>query len=88
MASEPKPKPRTASAIVTVTLEIEAGSSWGKDCTVQQVHDQASRETMQKLSLILHLLRKGVKDEQGMTRRMVARVVEKPKVKAVIVEDR
>lgn len=31
----------TARARVTVTLEIEVPDSWGTDCTVKQVHDQA-----------------------------------------------
>jgi hypothetical protein len=42
-----------AIARVQITLEIDAGSSWGPDCTVSQVHSQASRESVQRLKNIL-----------------------------------
>lgn len=38
-----------ASATVTVTIEVEHGSSYGPGTTVDQIHDQARRETLQHL---------------------------------------
>lgn len=34
----------TATARVRLTIEIDAGSTWGDDCTARQVYDQASQE--------------------------------------------
>ena len=36
----------SATARVTLTLEVSVGSSWGEDCTVKQVHDQAAEEAL------------------------------------------
>lgn len=39
----------SATAKVQITIEVDAGSSWGPDCTVSQVHNQAGREAVQRL---------------------------------------
>lgn len=62
----------SATAKVQVTLEIDAGSSWGKDCTVAQVMDQASRESLQRLTATLQAAKTRV------------RIVGEPKVIAVL----
>lgn len=33
-----------ATARVRLTIEIDAGSTWGDDCTARQIYDQASKE--------------------------------------------
>jgi hypothetical protein len=38
-----------ATARVQVTIEIERGT-WGDDCTVAQVHDQAGREAIEEVN--------------------------------------
>jgi len=35
---------------VTLTVEVAVGSSWGKDCTIEQVYDQAAREAIGRLN--------------------------------------
>jgi hypothetical protein len=41
-----------ARAKVTLTVEIEVGSTWGDDCSLSQVYDQAARETIQAVKNI------------------------------------
>jgi len=62
----------TATAIVTLTIEVEAKSAWGRDCSVAQIEDQASRETVAALHT-------AVKNS-----RLVVRIDDAPVVKAVI----
>lgn len=50
-----------ATAKVQVTLEIDAGSSWGPECTVSQVRDQAGRESLQRLTAVLAAAKTRVK---------------------------
>ena len=40
-------------AIVTVTLEIDASSTWGTGCAVDQIHRQAGQETLAALCNLL-----------------------------------
>ncbi len=62
----------SATAKVQITLEVDAGSSWGPDCTVAQVCDQAGRESLWRLTDIL---------TQGKTR---VRIIGEPRVIAVL----
>lgn len=39
----------SATALVRVTIEVDAGSSWGPDCTVGQIRDQAGREAVARI---------------------------------------
>lgn len=39
----------SATARVQVTIEIDAGSSWGPDCTVAQIQQQAGEEATRRL---------------------------------------
>lgn len=43
----------TATARVQITIEIDAGSSWGPDCTVAQVRKQAGDESVARIMNIL-----------------------------------
>lgn len=43
----------TCTARVQVTVEIDAGSTWGEDCPMKQVYDQAGRESVMRLRNIL-----------------------------------
>jgi hypothetical protein len=61
-----------ATARVQVTVEVDAGSSWGGDCTVEQIHKQAGE---QAISLIHRHLNK----ERGF------QIVGQPHVLAVLV---
>lgn len=45
--SEPR---RTAAASVVITLEIEAGDSWGPECTYGQIIKQAQESALAKLN--------------------------------------
>lgn len=42
-----------ATATATVTLEISSASGWGPDCTIQQVHDQATSGAIGVLDRLL-----------------------------------
>jgi hypothetical protein len=37
---------RTAHARVQVTLDFEVDGTWGPDCTVKQIHTQATEEAL------------------------------------------
>lgn len=39
-------KIRTTSARVTLTLDIAVRSTWGADCSMEQVHRQATEEAV------------------------------------------
>jgi len=41
--------PDHASAVVELTVEVHMAAAWGKDCTVEQVVSQATREATEKL---------------------------------------
>jgi hypothetical protein len=41
--AKPHVRPVGATAVVTITVQISDLGSWGPDCSVQQVHDQATR---------------------------------------------
>ena len=43
----------SATAKIQMTVEMPAGSSWGKHCTLDQINDQAGRETITKLKALL-----------------------------------
>jgi hypothetical protein len=43
----------SATARVQITIELPAGSTWGNDCTVDQIYKQAGEETVQALRNIL-----------------------------------
>lgn len=43
----------SATARVQVTIEVDAGSSWGPDCTVAQVRDQAGAEAVARIVNII-----------------------------------
>jgi hypothetical protein len=62
----------SASARVQITVEVDAGSSWGPDCTVAQVRDQAGTEAVRR---IINTLAQG---------KMLATVIGAPKVLAVM----
>jgi hypothetical protein len=34
---------------VRVVLELDAGSTWGGDCTIEQIERQAARETLERI---------------------------------------
>lgn len=36
----------TAKATVTLTVEVQIGSTWGDDCKLSQVYDQAKTEAI------------------------------------------
>lgn len=42
-----------ASAVVTLTIEIDHGSSYGSGCSIDQMYEQAARETVSKVEQIL-----------------------------------
>lgn len=66
---------KTASARVTVTIEIDVRASWGDDCRVGQVHDQASREALGQLRQLI--------EADGHALRQM-RIVGTPKVVAIL----
>ena len=69
----------SAYAKVTVTLEITADSSWGAECKMDQIHDQASVDVIGQLNRLM-----GSGNLRG------ARIIGTPKVLAVLasVEER
>lgn len=43
----------SASASVVVTLRIKSGSSWGQECSMEQIHKQAKesvRNTLERMA--------------------------------------
>lgn len=70
-----------ATAKVRVTLEIDVGSSWGNECKLDQIFDQASKEA---LGLLNHMIAE-YKDEYLINR---IKLVGKPEVDAIIVPKR
>jgi len=42
-----------ASARVTVTLQVDADGTWGDDCTLKQMHDQAGENAVQQVRFML-----------------------------------
>ena len=66
-----------AVARVKVEIEIEVGSAWGTGCSIEQVYKQASEDA---IGAIYHAC------EKSKTRQF--RVIGKPMVSAVIVEDK
>lgn len=65
------------TARAQVTIEIERGT-WGHDCTVAQVYDQAGREAINELNRLVSEARRANK---GALRNM--RIIGDPKVVAV-----
>ena len=65
----------SATARVTVTLEITVPSSWGDDCAVRQIKEQATRSAVASIG---HMIRGS---------QLKAKVVGKPAVDLVIVLD-
>lgn len=44
----------SATAKVIITVEIDnTGGSWGKDCTVEQIHKQARQGAMNRLGQLI-----------------------------------
>jgi hypothetical protein len=43
----------SAYAKVTVTLEISAGSSWGLECKMDQIHKQAGEDVIGQLNRLM-----------------------------------
>lgn len=62
----------TATARVQITIEVDSGSSWGPDCTVEQVLKQAGEESLARITSILRDCK------------IRATVIGKPKVIAVM----
>jgi hypothetical protein len=56
-----------------VVLELDAGSTWGGDCTVEQIERQAAKETLERI-------------ERGVLGDSV-KVLNKPVVDIVIVKE-
>lgn len=48
-----KPRNVAARATVTMHVQVDIEQKWGSDCSVSQVHDQASREAVARLSAAL-----------------------------------
>jgi hypothetical protein len=46
-------KKYSASARVIMSLDMDHGSSYGTGCSIDQIHAQASRETVERLKRIL-----------------------------------
>jgi hypothetical protein len=65
----------SASARVRLEVEIQVGSKWGADCSIQQVHEQAFEEASGKLGRMIEK-----SGEHGV------RIVGDPVITAVIVE--
>jgi len=42
-----------ARAVVTVQIEVDIEGTWGDECTVAQVHNQAKTEALQTLDHVL-----------------------------------
>lgn len=66
----------TASAIVTLTIEIESYSSWGPECSVDQIHSQAAKEVTSQVKKALKEGRCGV-----------TRLIGEPLVRSVIARE-
>lgn len=64
--------PCSVTARVVFTVEMPAGSNWGTQCTVEQIHKQAGQETKNHLENIL--------------RKHGGKIIGEPKVIAVLVE--
>lgn len=43
----------TGFARIRLVIELEAGSHWGGDCSVEQIHRTAAREAIEKLDRLL-----------------------------------
>lgn len=66
-----------ATAVVTLTLEVGAFSSWRADCSVDQIHRQASKEVASAVEKFLR------------EKRISVRIVGTPTVRTIITrEDR
>jgi len=72
------------TAVVTLTVEIDVGSTWGSDCSLEQLMRQARVEAAEALrgGLVINDL-----TASSATRPRHARIVGEPRVKAVIVEE-
>lgn len=72
MNNKPRVKPVGASAVATITVEVRGLGSWGTDCSVEQIHRQASEQA-------IGALRNMDKD-----RRLT--IIGQPEIKTIIVE--
>ncbi len=77
----------SALARVTVTVEIETGAQWGSFNPLDQLYEQAHRETIAGLTALLDGLRTGDVVCGGVKRSMRARLVGEPKVEAIVFEE-
>lgn len=66
----------TCSARVQITIDVDAGSTWGKDCQLDQVYRQAAQESVARIRDVLQ------KSNVRVT------VVGEPKVTAVLISDK
>jgi len=44
----------SASAQVTLTLVVDSAGSWGSDCTVEQIHKQASEDVISQVESMVN----------------------------------
>lgn len=72
-----------ATARVTVTIEIDADSSWGSGCTIDQIRDQAIESAMGRLRKAIAAT---IPNDPEEKRPRPIRIIGEPTVAAVIVE--
>lgn len=80
-----------ATVRVQVTLEITpSGGGWGQECKLDQVYKQAKETAMTDLGWLLRIAEQGfqVKGDCGIIRRCKAKVVGKPRVLAIVAEEK
>lgn len=77
-----------ATAVVTVTLRMEVPDTWGSECTLDQVMEQASRAAigMLRQALVVDDLTTVPRDRARPLHRV--QIVGEPKVQTCLVEER
>jgi len=78
MASDPRTK-RSAHAVVVVALEVDVGSSWGGECSMDQVYKQAVEEAEGRV-------RNMIEEDNKRRGRRDVRIHSTPKATAVVAE--
>jgi len=71
-----------ASARATVTLQVDCGSTWGPDCTAQQILEQASSDARSKIASLM-----SGNTEEDKRNRATIRVVGEPVITSIIVDE-
>jgi len=66
---------KKVTARVILTLEIDVADTWGEDCSIKQIHDQATQTAVGMI--------RQIQDKNPPWMRMV-RVIGTPKIDAVI----